>query len=145
MPMDACAAVLQQDLEAAAADDGGLELADLVALGQVRVKVVLAVEHRAPADVGADAQAEHHRVAHDLLIQYRQRARHGQVDRAGLGVGLGAEGGGRAGKYLGTGGQLQVYFQADDGFPLHQLASSCRRLAGAAGASRWPVESGGRH
>jgi hypothetical protein len=44
--------------KAARPTTGSLELADLVALGQVRVEVVLAVEHRAPADLRVDGEAE---------------------------------------------------------------------------------------
>ena len=93
-------AVLELDLKAAATDDGSLELADLVALGQVRVKIILAVEHRAPANVRANTEPEHDGVAHRQGVQYRQHAGHGQVDGTGLGVGLGAKCGGRTGKYL---------------------------------------------
>src|SRR5690606_41193314 len=84
----------------ALADDRQLHLADLVALGQVGVEVVLACEHVGHADLGVDGQAELDRVLHRLGVEYRQGTRHRQIDQAGLGVGLGTEGGGAAGEDL---------------------------------------------
>ncbi|EJT84934.1 hypothetical protein PPS11_15306 [Pseudomonas putida S11] len=112
-------AVFQGDIQVALADDRQVHLADLVALGQVRVEVVLAREHVALADLGIDGQAEHARHAHGFLVQYRQYARHAQVNQAGLGVRLGTEGGGAAGEDLRLGGELSVDFQPDHNFPLH--------------------------
>jgi hypothetical protein len=112
-------AVFQGDVQVALADDRQVHLADLVALGQVRVEVVLAREHVALADFGVDRQAEHARHAHRFLVQHRQYAGHAQVDQAGLGVRLGTEGGGAAGENLRLGGELGMNFQPDHNFPLH--------------------------
>jgi hypothetical protein len=50
--------VADLDGQAAALDDGQLELADLVALGQVGVEVILAGEDVGAVEFGADGQAE---------------------------------------------------------------------------------------
>ena len=71
-----------------------LVLADLVALGQVGVEVVLAREDRQRRDLGADRQAEADGALHRAAVEHRQRARQRQIDGAGLRVGRGAEGGG---------------------------------------------------
>ncbi len=84
----------------ALADNRQLHLADLIALGQVRVEVVLAGKHVVLADFGVHCQAELDGHAHGFLVQHRQYARHAQVDEAGLRVGLGAERGRATGKNL---------------------------------------------
>ena len=62
---------------------GQLVLADLVALRQVRVEVVLAREHRARArSVAPMARPNLHRHAHGFAVQHRQHARDSR-DRRG--------------------------------------------------------------
>jgi hypothetical protein len=135
-------AVGQAEMKAPAADDGLGELADLVALGQVRVEVVLAIEDRAAPDVRIDGQAEQHRVLDGGAVQYRQHARHRQVDGAGLRVRRRAEGGGTAGEDLRARGQLQVHLEADHHLPGHAAFPPCRAVP--AGASRCAAGSGAR-
>ena len=48
------AAVIQDDVESALRHDRQLVLADLIALGQIRIEVVLAREHRLAGDARAD-------------------------------------------------------------------------------------------
>ncbi len=117
-------AVFQGDVQVTLADDRMIHLAGLVALGQVWVEVVLAREDVGHTDLGVDRQTKLDRVAHGLGVEYRQGARHAQVNQAGLGVGFGAEGGGAAGEDLRRGGELGVDFQPDDDFPLHCCQSS---------------------
>ena len=95
-----------------------IHLADLVALGEVRVKVVLAREHRLPRHLGADRQAKADGAIDGLLVEDRQNAGQGEVDRASLGIRLGTEGGGSTRENLRNGRQLRVRFDADDDFPL---------------------------
>src|SRR5690606_23579128 len=99
--------------------DGQVHLAGLVALGQVRVKVILACKNVLFGDLGVDGQAELARHAYRFGIQHRQGAGHPQVNQAGLGVGLGPKGGGTGGEDLRLGAELGVDFQPDHGFPLH--------------------------
>ena len=114
----------------AAADDRQLVLADLVALGQIRIEVILAREHRAPRDARVDRQPELHRHAHRLGVEHRQHARIGQVDQVGLSVGRRAVGGRRAREDLRARRKLGMDLQPDDGFPFHQ-AIPRRRLRDA--------------
>ena len=57
-------AVLQLDLDIAGADDGMLELADLVAVRQVGVEIVLAVEAREHVDLRLQPQPGAHGLGH---------------------------------------------------------------------------------
>ena len=143
-PYRSCAPVFQLNLKSAAADNGRLELTDLVALGQIGIKVVLAVEDRAAADFCANSQAKHHRAAHGFGVEHWQHTGHREIDGAGLGVGLGAERGGRAREDLGPGGQLQVHFKPYNSFPLHHWASPVamagrRWCQSVACWKRWPT------
>jgi hypothetical protein len=69
---------------AAALHHRDLELADLVALGQVGVEVVLAREHRARRDAGAHGQAELDGADHGFAVEHRQHAGQGDVHGIGL-------------------------------------------------------------
>ena len=93
-----------------------LELADLVALGQVGIEVVLAREHAARRDGRAERQAELDGAFDCAPVHDRQRARQCQIDGAGLGIGLGAEGGRRAAEDFARGRQLRMRLEADDDF-----------------------------
>ena len=112
-------AVFQGNVEEALADDGVVHLAGLVALGQVRVEVVLTGKDVLAGDFGVNRQAEFAGHAHGFGVEHRQGAGHAEVDQAGLGVGLGAEGDGAGREDLRLGAELGVDFQADYGFPLH--------------------------
>jgi hypothetical protein len=87
-------------LDRAALHHRDLVLADLVALGQVGVEVVLAREDRQRRHLGAHRQAEADGALDRAAVHHRQRAGQRQVDRAGLRVGRGAEGGGAPLKIL---------------------------------------------
>ena len=65
---DALALPSSSITSSALGDDGQLVLADLVALGQIRIEVILAREHRAARDGGTDRQTELHRHAHRRLF-----------------------------------------------------------------------------
>ena len=94
-------AVFQLDIDMAGADDGQVELRDLVALGQVGIEIVFTREHTAVRHLGVDGHAEFYRHMHGLFIQDRQHPRQRDIDHAGLGIGLGAVGGAGAGEDLG--------------------------------------------
>ena len=70
------------DEDLALADDRVVELADLVALRQVGVEVVLAVEARDEVDLRLEPQAGAHRLLDAVVVDDRQHARHGRVDEA---------------------------------------------------------------
>ena len=135
-------AVFQGDIQMPFADDGMVHLAGLVALGQVRVEVVLAGKHVAFGNLGVDRQAELAGHAHSFGIQHRQGAGHAQVNQAGLGVGLGAKGGGAPREDLRAGAELGVDFQPDYGFPLHLECPS--NVLRSCPLSRWRERVGER-
>ena len=111
-------AALEIDGDLALADDRLLVLADLVALRQVGIEIVLAVEHRLQIDLGLQPQPGAHGLAHALLVDHRQHAGHGGVDQRDVAVGRAAEFGRGAGKQLRLGGDLGMDFHADDDFPV---------------------------
>jgi hypothetical protein len=111
-------AVGQLDRDLALADDRRLVLADLVALRQVRIEVVLAVEGRAPVDLRFQAEPGTDRLLHAFLVDDRQHARHGRIDQRDMAVRRSAELRGRAGEQLGVRIDLGVDFQTDDHFPV---------------------------
>ena len=96
----ALAAVRQSVIERSATHDGLRHLADLIALRQVGVEVVLAVEGAAPADLGADGEAKGHGHAHGARVQYGQRTGQAQIYRACLCIRCSAKPRARCGKQL---------------------------------------------
>ena len=108
--------VAQVERHLAALHHRDLVLADLVALGQVGVEVVLAREDAPGRDGAAQGQAQLDGAGHGLAVHHGQGAGQGQVHGAGLGVGLGAKGGGRAAENFALGCELGVCLKADDDF-----------------------------
>ena len=106
------------DLHLALADDRLLVLRDLIALRQVGIEVVLAVEHRGQVDLGVEPQAGAHGLRDASLVDHRQHAGHGRIDERDMAVGRAAELGGGAGEQLGLGGDLGVHLQADHDLPV---------------------------
>ena len=111
-------AVRHVDHNLAFADDRRFVLADLVALRQIRIEVVLAVEYRLEIDLGLQPEPGAHRLAHAFLVDHRQHAGHGGIDERHMRVRLAAERGRSAGKQLGLRGDLGMHFHADDHFPV---------------------------
>ena len=143
--------------------DRVLVLADLVALRQVRVEVVLAREDASGGDAGADREAEPDRHPHRLAVEHRKHPGKPEVDRARLGVGRRSVAGRSTGKELAPGEEAGVHLQPDDRLPaVHRRPLAPRsgrgsraalmlpaprrapRGAGGRGAIRLPAGSGGR-
>ena len=101
------------DFEPAVVAERQIVLADLIALGQVGIVIVLAV----PLGEGGDLAVQRHRGSQaqgeGLGVHHRQRAGHADADRAGLRVGGRAELGAAAAEQLGPRGQLHVDFESD--------------------------------
>ena len=121
------------------ADDRKLELRDLVALRQVRIEVVLAVETRPAVDLRAQAEPGLHRLLDAVAVDHRQHAGEARVHEADLGVRRGAEAHGRAREQLGVAGHLGVDLQAHHHFP---LARAPRYAEGGAGGRRRRIAHG---
>src|SRR5881394_2266030 len=115
-----------KDADRAALHDRAFVLADLVALRQVGIEVVLAREDRARVDLCADGEAEADRVLDRALVHHRKDAGQCDVDRRGLRIGLRAEGSGCGGKDLAPCEELRVRLDADDDFPGHAYLDSPR-------------------
>ena len=118
---------LDIDQHLALADDGVLELADLIALRQVGIEIVLAVEDRAQVDRRLQPQPGAHRLFDAEAVDHRQHARHRRVHEAHVRIGLGPELRRRAGEQLGFGAHLRVHLHPDHKLP----------VAGGAGDDLW--------
>src|SRR5207302_699055 len=77
--------------ETPVAGERDVVLGDLVALGQVGIEVVLAVEDRPRGQVALERQRDHQREVHGLGVGGRKRAGVAEADRARARVGLLAE------------------------------------------------------
>ena len=118
---DALGLAVHLDIQMAVFRQGQLVLGDLVALGQVGVKIVFPGKDRLRIDPAVGGQGHLQGVLHRLLVQHRQRPGHPQADLADLGVGRRPEGGGAAAKDLAGGEQMGMDFQPDDGLVFHFL------------------------
>src|SRR6266851_7750714 len=102
-----------------------LILTDLVVLRHVRVVVMLAREAVVRVDRAADRECGHDAELHRATIDERERAGHALADRAGGGVGCGAEHRKAAAEHLGDGRELSVDLEADYCFVIiHHYYSS---------------------
>ena len=111
-------AVRHRHHDLALAHDRRFVLADLIALRQVGIEIVLPVEHRAVIDLGVQAETGADRLADAFLVDHRQHPRHRGIDQRDMAVGLAAEFGRGAGKQLGLGGDLGMHLHADDDLPV---------------------------
>ena len=121
------------DDDRALADDRLLELRDLVALRQVRVEVVLPVEHRLVVDLGLQPEAGANGLAHAFFVDDRQHAGHGGIDQRHIGIGRGTEGGRGAGEQFRFRSHLGMDLHADDHFPIAGGAGDQAFRVGRAG------------
>ena len=121
---------------------GQVVLADLVALGQVRVEVVLPREDARLLDRAAERERGAHGQLDRLAVEDRQGARQAQADGADVGVGPAAEGGRAAAEDLGPREELGVDLEADDGLPVGEshpcYRASVRSPRWGAAARRMP-------
>ena len=72
--------------------NGVIQLGNLIAFGQVGVKIILARKHGFTADLGPHGQTKAHRVTDGFFVHHRQGARQGRVQPADLAVGFGTIG-----------------------------------------------------
>src|SRR5262252_6895553 len=77
-----------------------LVLADLIALRQVRVEIIFAVEHRTQVDLRIKPEAGAHRLSNALLVDHWQHARHRGVNERYVRIRFTSERSGGAGKQL---------------------------------------------
>ena len=120
-PLDAdgdAVAAFEIDGHRALAHDRRFVLADLIALRQIGIEIILPVEHRFEIDLRFQSQPGADRLPHAFLVDHRQHARHRGIDQRDVAVGRAAEFGGGAGKQLRLRGDLRMHFHADDDFPV---------------------------
>ena len=135
-------AVVALDDHLALADDRMGELADLVALRQVRIEVVLPVEAALQVDLRLQAQARADRLLHAAAVDHRQHPRHRRVHQADLLVRPRSEADGGAGEQLGVRGDLGVHLQAEDDFP--RAGAALDQFGGLAHGPGSNASDGGR-
>jgi len=97
-------------------------LRNLVALGQVGIKVIFPCKDVLRIDGAVRRERHLHGVFHDFLVEHGQDARHSQTNGAGVAVGGRAEFGGTGTENFCFREQLGVDFQPDDGFKIHYKA-----------------------
>jgi hypothetical protein len=116
---DALADAVHLDLQPAVAGERQVVLRYLVALHQVGVGVVLAVELGVLRDLAVEGQRGHDGVLDGLLVDGGQDTGHAQADGTDVGVGGGGGVvGAAATEHLAAGGELRVHLHADDGLVL---------------------------
>ncbi len=91
-------AVLQLDLDIAGAHDRLLELADLIAIGQIGIKIVLAVKARDEVDLRLQPQPGAHRLGHAFAVDDRQHPGKARIHEADMRIGRAAISGRGAGE-----------------------------------------------
>ena len=85
-------AILKLNIQMPQANNRQLILGDLIALGQVRIEIILAGKNGAFTHLCLDSQTKHGGHTHGLLVKYRQYTGHTQIDGTGLSIGLGTIG-----------------------------------------------------
>ncbi len=131
-----CGAVIEHDADRSVADDRMLVLADLIALRQVGIEIILAREDRPRCDLRIDGEAEFDRHAQRLAIEHRERPRIGEIHQIRLRVGRRTVCRGRAREYLRARRQLRMDFETDDDFPVTHYSYPRGRLR-CQSVARW--------
>ncbi len=98
--------------------DRVVKLADLVALRQVGIEVVLAVKSRDKVDLGFQPKPCAHGLCDAFFVDDGQHAGHACVHKGHVAVRLGAKERGGPGKQLGPGRDLSVHLKANHQFPI---------------------------
>jgi len=127
-------------VKVAALADGFVELGDLVALGQIGVKVVLAIKVRNRVDLRMHRGCQQRALVDGFAVQNGQHTGHAGANRANIAIWGGFPRVGLAGaEDLGLGVELDVGFEPDDDFVIFHFATSWRRITGrtARQASPW--------
>src|SRR5262249_44825813 len=94
-------------------------LRDLVALRQVGIEIVLAIEFRLLANATAEPESGLDGEIERVLVQYRQYAGLRGADRADSRIGNAAESDFTSAEQLGIRCELHVHLETDDRFKLH--------------------------
>jgi len=110
--------VFEVDRHSPFADDRLLVLADLIALRQVGIEIVLPVEHRLQIDRRLEPQPGAYRLPHAFGVDNRQHTWHRGIDQRHVTVGRATEFRRGAREQLRVRGDLRMHLHADDYFPV---------------------------
>jgi len=113
--------------------DGMVKLADLIALRQVGVEIVLAVKGRGQVDLRLQAQPGAHRLFNAKLVDHRQHPRHRGIDEGDVRIRLGPDLCGRPREQFGPAGDLGVNLHPDHQFPIALRPGNDFRFRGGIG------------
>ena len=119
---DETGSVFPLDFDAAVQGDGfarPVVLRDLVALGQVRIEVILTGKGAGFGNVTLNGQRHANGVFDGAAVQYGKDAGHAQADGTHAGIGLPTEGHGASTEDLRVRQELGVHFQPDYCFVVH--------------------------
>ena len=86
---NALGVAINVNLDFALADDRLLVLRDLIALGQIRIEIILPVEDGARVDFSLEAEARANGLGHALFVDDWQHAGHCRIDQRYVAVGFG--------------------------------------------------------
>src|SRR5690606_25594445 len=111
-------AVRQIDQELPLSHDRPRILRDLVSLRQVRIEIILPVEHRNVVDLRFQAEPRPHRLLDAIAVDDRQHAGHRRIDEADLAVRLRAESSRGSREQLRVRDDLGVHLEPDHHLPL---------------------------
>lgn len=111
---DSFCATMVFDLDPAAGGQRKFELGDLIALGQIRIEIILARESGMFVHSAVEGQSGAHAHFYGTLIEYWQSAGKAEANRTNVGIGRIAKASGTTAENLGVGEELRVDFQADD-------------------------------
>jgi hypothetical protein len=112
--------VIAGDLQETVLAKGSFVLRNLVALGKIRIKVVLAGKARVPVDHAPERQPSFDRELHGLLVKHRKGAGLAGAHRADAAVGRNLVIHGTGAEELGLRLQLYVCFKTDDDVKIHE-------------------------
>jgi hypothetical protein len=124
------------------AHDRMIKLRNLIALRQIGIEIILAIEAAPVMDFGIDGQPGTYRLLHAFAVQHRQHSRHCGVDQRNLSVRFRTEFGRCAGEQLGVGRNLRVNLKADHDLPVARRAVHAIGAAGVPRADIWDGRRG---
>ncbi len=79
-------AIIAINVQRALAHDGVGELADLIALWQIGIEIILPIKPAPQIDLSPKAKARPHRLFNAIAVQDRQHAGHARIHKADVGV-----------------------------------------------------------
>jgi hypothetical protein len=98
---------------------------NLIALGEIRIKIVFSGKKTERTNPAGSSQPQFDGKFHGLPVHHRERPRLTGTDGAGLRVRFFPKCGGAPTEYFRPGQELGMDFQANNGFIFHKIPLSC--------------------